>query len=112
MKYLTEVASDCEIHELLQMAIPRSTGRRYESLYFPGENRVLSPLPSMELLLGSLMHDAPQEPAEMLGMDAFSETRVTFRRNAIATASTIAFKRQKRRVEEIARRAKMLFPDI
>lgn len=112
MKYLTEAASDCEIHELLQMTIPLSTGRRYESLYFPEESRPLSPLPSMELLLGSLIHDAPQEPAEIRSMDAFSETRLTFRRNAMATASTIAFKRQKHRVEETARRAKKLFPDI
>lgn len=111
-KYLREVASDCEIHELLQMAIPRASGKQYESLYFPEESRTLSPLPSMELLLGSLIHDAPREPAEMLAMDAFSETRLSFRRNAIAIASTIAFKRQKHRVKETARRAKTLFPDI
>lgn len=111
MKYLAEVASDCEIHELLQMVVPRPNGKRYESLYFPEESQTLSPLPSRELLLGSLIHDAPQEPAEMLAMEEFSETRLSFRRNAMATASAIAFKRQKRRVEETARRAEMLFPD-
>ncbi len=111
MKYLAEVASDCEIHELLQMVVPRPNGKRYESLYFPEESRTLTPLPSRELLLGSLIHDAPQESAEMLAMEAFSEARLTFRLNAIATASAIAFKRQKRRVEEAARRAQTLFAD-
>jgi hypothetical protein len=111
MKYLAEVASDCEVHELLQLIVPRSTGKRYESLYFPDESSSLSPLPSKELLLGLLIHKTSKEPTEMLTLEALSEARLTFRRDAIMAASAIAFKRQRRRVELTAQRSQRLFPD-
>jgi hypothetical protein len=111
MKYLADVASDCEVHELLQLIVSRSPGKQYESLYFPEESRSLSPLPSKELLLGLLIHKTTKEPAELLTLEASNEARFTFRRNAIMTASAIAFKRQRRRVELTARRSKRLFPN-
>lgn len=109
-KRLAEVASDCEVHELLQMVVPRGNGKRYESLYFPEENRNLSPVPSKELLLGSLIHKVPADGV-VLRFDPLTEAGLTFRRNAIAKASSLAFKRQKRRVEETVRQAIEMFPD-
>jgi len=109
-KYLEEVASDCEVHELLQLLVPRSDGKRYESLYFPDESRTLSPVPSKELLLGSLIHKGPKESAHVLDLEAGGEVSFTAPAEAFATASAIAFKRQRRRVELAARRALRLFP--
>lgn len=111
MKHLAAEASDCEVHELLQLIVPRANGKRYESLYFPEERRALSPLPSKELLLGLFIHKAAKEPADMLTLEVSSEARFTFRRNSIMAASAIAFKIQRRRVELTARRSQRLFPD-
>lgn len=48
---LAQVASPCEIHELLQVATPP----QYGALNFPHGGLVLSHLPSREVLLGSIM---------------------------------------------------------
>jgi hypothetical protein len=108
-KYLEEVASDCEVHELLQMVAPGSDGKRYESLYFPDESRTLSPLPSKELLLGSMIHKGPKA-ADVPFLEGVSDVSLTVSAEPFAAVSAIAFKRQRRRVELAARRALRLFP--
>jgi hypothetical protein len=52
---LSEVASQCEIHELLQVLIPESDREQPESIYLPDFAITLSYLPSKELFLGTLV---------------------------------------------------------
>jgi hypothetical protein len=111
MKFLVEVASDCEIHELLQTLLPEETARRYQSLYFPERSNTLSPLPSKELLMGSTIHEPPQETVEIMALATFSEARFTFRVNAVSASAEMAFKRHRMRVEQTMRRARRFFPD-
>ncbi len=108
-KMLAEVASDCEIHELLQMIVPESWTKRFESLYFPEGRFTLSPLPSKELMLGSLIHAAPKELPESVTMAMSSEDTVLVERNAMTTAAEIAFKKQELRIKGTAKLAQKLF---
>jgi hypothetical protein len=113
MKLLASVASDCEIHELFQLVVSPSRTKRYETLYFPEKDLTLSPLPSKELLLGSLIHGVPQEPAETISKSMFNEARVNFRYTANVAASELAFKKQKLRIERAVRLAQRFFqPDV
>ncbi|MGA9994105.1 MAG: hypothetical protein WBP93_01770 [Pyrinomonadaceae bacterium] len=52
---LSKVASPCEIHELLQMAAPSEYRAQFETIYFPERGYTLSPFPSKEVLLGSVI---------------------------------------------------------
>jgi len=108
---LAEVASDCEIHELLQMIVPDRYMRRHQSLYFPEKRFTLSPLPSKDLLLGSLIHVAPNEMPESLMLTMSSAEAVLVRRNAMASATEIAFKKQQLRIAGTAKLAQKLFGD-
>jgi hypothetical protein len=49
---LSELASPCEIHELLQTLIYKPDSAKYETVYLPDSASTLTYLPSKELLLG------------------------------------------------------------
>ena len=53
--YLTQVATRCEINELIHAAFPDTPGAGREPLLFPSENLGLTFLPSQELVLGSII---------------------------------------------------------
>lgn len=52
---LTAIASPCEVHELLQMTLEEKYRARFETAYFPEVGFVVHPLPSKEVLLGSVI---------------------------------------------------------
>jgi hypothetical protein len=54
-RVLSQAASACEIHELLQAACPQDLRQQYEMLYFPSTVSILSSLPSKERILGSII---------------------------------------------------------
>lgn len=54
LKLLRQIASDCEIHELLVAACPEPLRLNFERLNFPHEPEV-SELPTVEVLLGSVV---------------------------------------------------------
>jgi hypothetical protein len=57
---LSEVASPCEIHELLYTGVPDDYREQFETLYFP-DSGILSPLPSKEWMLGRVINWYHQE---------------------------------------------------
>lgn len=52
---LTSVASPCEVHELLQGTLEERYRARFETAYFPEAGFTISPFPSKEVLLGSVI---------------------------------------------------------
>lgn len=52
---LSELASPCEIHELLQALIPEDYSEYFETLYLPDKCSGMSYLPSKEMFLGCLI---------------------------------------------------------
>jgi hypothetical protein len=64
LSVLSNVASACEIHELLQAAAPDRYRAQCEIIYFPDRSFTLSPFPSKELFLGSLV-DRRQKEASL-----------------------------------------------
>jgi hypothetical protein len=58
---LTDVAAPCEISELLDAAIPSRIREKYETVYFPESELVLSPFPPKVLLLGCIVNSFHQE---------------------------------------------------
>jgi hypothetical protein len=57
---LTQVASPCEISEVLDATVPDYFRERYEAIYFPESELVLSPFPPKGLLLGSIVNSLHQ----------------------------------------------------
>lgn len=58
---LTEVAAPCEISELLDATIPNRIREKYETIYFPESELVLSPFPPKVLLLGCIVNSFHQD---------------------------------------------------
>jgi hypothetical protein len=58
---LKRVASPCEIHELVQMKVPRKRLQKVETLFLPEESAFSSALPSKQLLLGYLVNRSLQD---------------------------------------------------
>ena len=54
LQLLRQVASDCEIHELLVAACPQTLRQRFETFNFSHEPK-MSQLPTVEVLLGSII---------------------------------------------------------
>lgn len=54
---LSQVASPCEIHEMIRAIAPE----RYKSLYFPDGGSAFSPIPPKELLLGCILRSYHEE---------------------------------------------------
>ncbi|HEY6232937.1 MAG TPA: hypothetical protein VIW64_16865 [Pyrinomonadaceae bacterium] len=66
---LAPLASPCEIHELLQIAIPE-TYRYFDpsgTIFLPEREQALSNLPSKELMLGYIINKYPRQPIEQFG---------------------------------------------
>ena len=61
---LAQVASPCEISELLDATVPDYMRKLYESIYFPDSNLTLSPFPSKTLLLGCIVNSFHQAQIE------------------------------------------------
>lgn len=58
---LLRIASPCEIHELLLAVIPDDYCEQSETLYFPERGFSQSPVPSKDLILGSIIDSYQQE---------------------------------------------------
>lgn len=54
--YLSQVATGCEVNELIQAAFPNAPGADSEPLLFPSKSLRLADLPSQELVLGSVIN--------------------------------------------------------
>jgi len=107
---LTSVASPCEVHELLQATLEDKYRVRFETAYFPEVGFTISPFPSKEVLLGSVIakfHDdmirvetAPEgdlpQPTEDEG-------------GAIKSGFERALKRQAKEVEQAMATARDIF---
>jgi hypothetical protein len=52
---IANLASPCEIHELLQSIMPEKLLSRFDSVYLPEKGIPLSPFPSREMLLGTII---------------------------------------------------------
>jgi hypothetical protein len=89
-----EKATPCEIHELLQAAVPAALRKKYPTLYFPTSSLTISPLASQQLLLGSIVvkwhqkisginddstldYEAKMARAEEIINEAYGDARVT-----------------------------------
>jgi hypothetical protein len=101
-RLLSQVASPCEIHELLQLIIDEPYREQSETLYLPEKGFHLSFLPSKELLLGYVIHHFQRESNEAVGLSLSDDMRRRARRVAIAAGSEQAFGRQAREVERTA----------
>ncbi len=73
---LKEKATPCEIHELLQVAVPAETRKQYPTLYFPASNSIASPLPSQQLLLGSIVSKWHQEIPAVIDSTGNDEAKI------------------------------------
>jgi hypothetical protein len=58
---LSQVASPCEIHELLMAAIPDDYCDQFETLCLPERGFPLTPVPSRELILGCIIESYQQD---------------------------------------------------
>jgi hypothetical protein len=85
---LSQVASPCEIHEMIQAIVPA----KYGTLYFPEGGLVLSPLPSKELILGCILHLYHQEMIRAESVDELDKSLDV--NNLINAGFTDAFKEQ------------------
>lgn len=101
-RLLSEVASDCEIHELLQPSLAEPYRRRYETLYLPENGFQLSTLPSKELMLGCLIHEVQEGLSKSVGLSLSEAARWKVRREAIITGCGMAFDRQARALARTA----------
>jgi hypothetical protein len=110
-KFLAEVASTCEIHELCQTLVPDSRRQGYETFYFPDQGFALSPLPSKELLLGSLVHGVTRQSTQTIALNISTDAERAAGQSAIAAAAELAFTRQRLRVERTARSIQRFFGD-
>lgn len=104
---LTQVASSpCEISEVLDAIVPDDLRERYEAIYFPESDLVLSPFPSKGLLLGCIVNSFHQEQIK-----AANSTK-RFERRSDEELISIGFKDalvlHAKRIEPIASEAKRL----
>jgi hypothetical protein len=72
---LLPVASPCEIHELLLAIVPDRICEKFETLYFPEKDFVLSELPSKELIIGSVLKEYYKEMVKLETSDGPHELR-------------------------------------
>jgi len=97
---LSRVSSPCEVHELLQMTIPKYYHHleRFETLYFPERGYNLTSLPSQDLLLGCIIkrfrHESLNDAGASLA-NAKQNKRVSA---AFEAGANVAFVEQQRRV--------------
>lgn len=78
LSLLTQVASPCEIQELLQVFVPALLRAKFEMLRFPPKATADSWLPSQELILGltvSLFHQAATASPDLLMSEADAAKR-------------------------------------
>lgn len=57
---LTEVASPCEIHELILAAVPVEYREKFDTMYFPDRGVSLTLFPSKEVVLGCIVNSFQQ----------------------------------------------------
>jgi hypothetical protein len=97
---LSQVSSPCEIHELLQMTIPKyySYVEQFETLYFPEKGYNLTCLPSQELLLGCVIKQYPRELFDDTGAALTDVKRNQKVRAAFEAGTNEAFFEQGRKV--------------
>jgi len=100
---LTPLASPCEIHELLQIAIPES--HRYinasGTVFLPDRDNTLSSLPSKELMLGCMINQHSPELLEEFESASWPASREKIR-SALAAGSHEAFDAHERKLTEKA----------
>jgi hypothetical protein len=73
---LSREATPCEIHELLQVAVPRGYRQQYETFYFPTTDLAVSPLASQQMLLGAIVRNYAQELSGIIDSDLSPERKV------------------------------------
>jgi hypothetical protein len=101
-RLLSDVASACEIHELLQPSLAGPYRRRYETLYLPENGLQLSTLPSKELMLGCLIHQVQEGLSKSIGLSLSKDSRREMCRGAVAAGCWMAFDRQARALARTA----------
>lgn len=97
---LSRVSSPCEVHELLQMTIPKyyRSVEQFETLYFPERGYNLTCLPSQELLLGCIIKRFPRESLNDVGASLANAKRDKKIRSAFEAGTNVAFVEQQRKV--------------
>jgi hypothetical protein len=65
LSVVSGAASPCEIHELLNALIPADYCGIFETLHLPDKASTMSPLPSKELFLGTIVNQYRQEIAKL-----------------------------------------------
>jgi len=97
---LEQVTSPCEIHELLQAIVPDDYGDQYETFYFPERGFALSPLPSKELILGSIVDRYQREMIRVESSEDLNEKLEVA--DIVATGFERAFHEQAARLAQVA----------
>lgn len=100
-RILSQMASACEIHELLQVARPRALRQKFEMLYFPESESVFSHLPSKELILGSVVNQYHQEITRRFGPEDSETRRATDFCEVMEEGFAQAFLAQAETIEEL-----------
>jgi hypothetical protein len=97
---LSLVSSPCEIHELLQMTIPKYYRyvEQFETLYFPEKGYNLTCLPSQELVLGCGIKRYPRELLDDAGASLADAKRNKKVSASFEAGTNVAFVVQQRKV--------------
>lgn len=100
---LSQVASPCEIHELIQALIPESSCEKFETLYLPDRAYTFSYLPSKELFIGAVINLYRQKMAAFESEGGEFERREDVISEAAAAGFQDAFGMQLSRLSLAAR---------
>jgi hypothetical protein len=102
---LSLVASPCEIHELLQTAVPDSSRAKFETIYLPERGFALSPFPSKEVFLGSLIDSRQQS---MIKAESSGGQAVPLAASATVSPFKSALKKHVTQIAQVTSEAKNL----
>ncbi|HYO91832.1 MAG TPA: hypothetical protein VEQ40_09355 [Pyrinomonadaceae bacterium] len=103
---LSKISSPCEIHELLQAAVPAAYSEQFESFYFPEAVLALSQFPSKSLILGCVLDGYHKEMIRFKNSDGTGK-RVGID-EVIAAGFKRAFKEHAAAIGEIQSKAEKL----
>lgn len=107
---LMDVAAPCEISELFDAAIPSRIREKYETVYFPESELVLSPFPPKVLLLGCIVNSFHQQ--QIKAANSTSEIQQRSDEELLAAGFEDALKLQAERISLIASEAVELVPSL
>jgi hypothetical protein len=109
---LKRVACPCEIHELLQMKVPKERRQKVETLHLPDGTVVSRTLPSKQLLLGYLANRLSQEPNESDKLALTAEKKSDLLTREPVDPAEEAFRRQESEIARTRSEFEKLFPQV